>query len=92
MAEAKVVDYSGINCPSLFLVSEGEAPELKRQAREIYDNFVQRGVKVTLRDFSAEEGADAHCELNNLRLVHLVVFDWLDQLFGNDAGDVRLRC
>ena len=92
MAEAKVVDYSGINCPSLFLVSEGEAPELKRQAREIYDNFVQRGVNVTLRDFSAEEGADAHCELNNLRLVHLVVFDWLDQLFGNDAGDVRLRC
>ncbi|MEO8612762.1 MAG: alpha/beta hydrolase [Chloroflexota bacterium] len=92
MAEAKVVDYSGINCPSLFLVSEGEAPELKRQAYEVYDNFVQRGVNVTLRDFTAEEGADAHCELNNLRLLHLVVFDWLDQIFGNDPGDVRLRC
>ena len=86
------VDCSGINCPSLFLVSEGEGPELKRQARVLFDDFTRRGVDVSLREFTAQEGADGHCELNNLRLAHLVIFDWLDKLFGHEPGDVRLRC
>lgn len=91
-AQAKVVDYSGIKCPSLFLMSEGEAPELKRQTHALHDNFRQRGVDVTLREFTAAEGADGHCQLNNLRLAHLVIFDWLDRVFENEPGDVRLRC
>ena len=92
LVQAKTVDYSSINCPSLFLVSEGEASELQRQAKEIYDNFIQRGIDVTLRIFTTAEGADGHCQVNNLRLAHLVVFDWLDRVFKNDSGDVRLRC
>lgn len=91
-AQAKVVDYTGIHSPSLFLMSEGEAPELKRQTLELYKDFHQRGVDVTLREFTAAEGADGHCQLNNLRLAHLVIFDWLDRVFGNEPGDVRLRC
>jgi len=91
-AQAKPVDYSGINCPSLFLVSEGEGAELKRQTFELYDNFVQRGVNVTLREFTAAEGADGHCQLNNLRLAHLVIFGWLDQVFQNEPEDIRLLC
>ena len=73
-------------------MSEGEAPELKRQAHEIYVDFCKRGVNVTLRQFTADEGADAHCELNNLRLLHLVIFDWLDRLFDRGPVDVRFRC
>jgi pimeloyl-ACP methyl ester carboxylesterase len=92
IAQAKPVDYTQIRCPSLFLLSEGESPELKRQTHELYDNFRQRGVDVTLREFTAAEGADGHCQLNNLRLAHVVIFDWLDRTFGNDPGDVRLRC
>ena len=92
MVQAKIVDCSGITCPSLFLVSEGEGPELQRQTRVLFDDFSRRGVDVTLHEFTAEEGADGHCELNNLRLAHLVIFDWLDQVFGNEPGDVRLRC
>jgi pimeloyl-ACP methyl ester carboxylesterase len=92
MVQAKVVDCSGITCPSLFLVSEGEGPELKRQTRILFDDFSRRGVNVTLREFTAAEGADGHCELNNLRLVHLVIFNWLDNIFGNEPGDVRLYC
>ena len=92
MVQAKAVDCSGITCPSLFLVSEGEGPEMKRQTRVLFDDFSRRGVDVTLHEFTAEEGADGHCELNNLRLAHLVIFDWLDQVFGNEPGDVRLRC
>ena len=91
-AQANVVDYARIQAPSLFLMSEGEAPELKRQSLEIYKDFCQRGVDVTLREFTAAEGADGHCQVNNLRLAHLVIFDWLDHVFENEPGDVRLRC
>jgi pimeloyl-ACP methyl ester carboxylesterase len=90
--QAKSVDYAKISCPALFLVSEGEGPELKRQTFELYDNFVQRGVNVTLREFTAAEGADGHCQLNNLRLAHLVAFGWLDQIFQNEPEDMRLLC
>ena len=89
MTLTRPVDYGSIHCPSLFLVSEGEAQELKRQTLEIYNDFKQRQVDVTLQEFTAAEGADGHCELNNLRLLHLVVFDWLDRVFVNEPSDVR---
>ena len=92
IAQAEVVDYARIHSPSLFLMSEGEAPELKRQTLELYEDFRQRGVDVTLREFTAAEGADGHSQVNNLRLAHLVIFDWLDRIFANEPGDVRLRC
>ena len=89
---AQKVDYARIAVPSLFLMSEGEAEELKRQTREVYDNFRRRALDVTLREFTSAEGADGHCQVNNLRLAHWVVFDWLDRVFGNEPGNVRLRC
>ncbi len=90
--QARIVDYAKITSPSLFLTSEGEGPELKRQVLELYNNFTQRGINVTLHEFTAVEGADGHSQVNNLRLAHLVIFDWLDHIFGNDPGDIRLRC
>jgi hypothetical protein len=54
----------------------------------LYNYFRQRGVEVTLREFTAAEGADGHCQVNNLRLAHLVIFDWLDRVFGLEPGDV----
>lgn len=92
MKQARVIDYSGINIPSLFLVTEGEGAELRRQAEVVYTDLLQRGVDVTLRKFTATEGADAHSALNNMRLVHMVVFDWLDRVFQNEVADVRLIC
>jgi dienelactone hydrolase len=89
-ALTRPVDYTSVCCPSLFLVSEGEAPELKRQTQVLSADLSRRGVDVTVRIFTADEGADGHCELNNLRLLHQVVFDWLDRRFTNPATDVRL--
>jgi len=89
--QAPVVDYTRIQAPSLFLVSEGEGSELRRQTEVVAADFKRRGVPVTVRHFTAAEGADGHCQVNNLRLAHLVIFDWLDRIFGHDAGDVRLR-
>ena len=76
--QAKVVDHQAITCPSLFLMGEGEGAELQRQTRCLYDEFIRRELDTTLHEFDSQSGADAHCQLNNLRLAHSVVFDWLD--------------
>ena len=34
------------------------------------------------RPFTAEEGADMHCQLSNLTLSNAVVYDWLSEVFG----------
>ncbi len=81
LAQARVVDYKKISIPSLFLVGEGESRELQRQTDVIYNDFRSRGVDVTVKRFSGASGADAHCQVNNLRLMHAVVFDWLNRIF-----------
>jgi pimeloyl-ACP methyl ester carboxylesterase len=92
LEQAVSVDCRHVACPCLFLISEGEGAELKRQARAITEQLTRRGVRTTLREFTVAEGADGHCQLNNLRLAHLVVFDWLDSVFGWEPGDARMRC
>jgi hypothetical protein len=47
---------------------------------------------VTVGKFQAEDGADAHCQVNNLRLVHDVVsFDWLDSIVSPPPPPVGRR-
>lgn len=81
LKQATVVDYSKIICPALFLMGDGEAAELRRQTKVLYDDLTKCGSKVSIYEFDAKSGADAHCQLNNLRLVHGIVFDWLDVEF-----------
>ncbi len=33
----------------------------------------------TLRMFTEEEGAEEHCQMGNLTLLHQVLFNWLDE-------------
>ena len=42
LVQAKLVDQDAIRCPSLLLVSEGEASELKRQTLELFDHLKQQ--------------------------------------------------
>ncbi len=78
--EAAPVLPESLTCPSLFLLGDGDAGELHRQTEELADVMRSGGHDVTVRRFTREEG-DAHCQVTNLRLAHLVVFDWLDQHF-----------
>ena len=78
---AKVVDYQKIQCPCLFIMGEGEGAELQHQTRVIFEALKSKNLQTKLQIFEAESGADAHCQVNNLRLGHNVVFDWLDTLF-----------
>lgn len=82
LAQARPVDLDRIGCPALFLVGEGEGRELHRQLAEAEANLTARGVPVTVCRFAAADGADAHCQVNNLRLAHAVIFDWLGEQFG----------
>jgi hypothetical protein len=73
------VDPAQIACPVLCLAGESDPPECVRQARELYEK-ASSPIK-DLRIFTEHEGADAHCQVNNLPLLHQVVFDWLDDVF-----------
>jgi hypothetical protein len=91
MDPAVAVDPSGIACPALVLASEGEGegPELKRQARAVYENLRRRAPGTELIEFTAAEGADGHCQLNNLRLLHARLFRRLDERLGVGRADPR---
>ncbi len=73
------VDVDKIECPILCLASEGESQGLLKQAREVYDAV--RSSKKLYHVFTSDEGADAHCQVNNFSLMHEVVYDWLDEVF-----------
>ncbi len=73
------VDYTKIHCPALFMVGASESDELQRQAIFLHDELARRAIDVSLKLFDADSGADAHCQLNNVRLAHSTVFDWLDK-------------
>lgn len=72
-----------IRCPVLCMVSEGESREQNAQARDFYEALE---VPKQLRVFTYDEGAGAHCQIENLGLMHAVMFDWLDELFGYDPA------
>lgn len=80
---AKVEQIEAITCPFLCLVGEGESDEQMTQAHAFYNALK---VPKDLRVFTAADGADAHCQINNLSLMQQVVFDWLDEAFGRVAG------
>jgi alpha-beta hydrolase superfamily lysophospholipase len=75
---AKVEKINEITCPVLCMVGEGESEEQMTQAREFYDALTS---PKEFRIFTAADGADAHCQINNLFLLHQVLFDWLDRVF-----------
>jgi hypothetical protein len=71
-----------IACPTLVLDSEGEGERFSTQTEE----FVERlRAPYERHHFTKEQGADAHCQINNWTLMHQVVFDWLDRAVPGSA-------
>jgi pimeloyl-ACP methyl ester carboxylesterase len=83
---AKAWDYlthgrakvSAIRCPTLCLAGEGEAKITLDIARATIGRLPHPRSK--LRIFTAAEGGEAHCQVNNLALPNGEMFDWLDAL------------
>jgi esterase/lipase len=77
--QAKVERVDEITCPVLCMVGEGESEEQMAQARAFYNALKS---PKELHIFTAADGADAHCQINNLSLMQQVVFDWLVENLG----------
>ena len=67
-----------IKCPTLAMAGAGEGGETAAQF-ERYCRDVSG--PVTRRVFTAQEGADMHCQVGNLSLSNAVVYDWLGEIF-----------
>ncbi len=76
LREFVVEDLSAIRCPSLAMVGEGEGGEPAAQQDRFRDGV---SGPVTTRAFTADEGADMHCQLGNLPLSNAVAYDWLEE-------------
>lgn len=68
-----------IRCPSLALVGSGEGAEPLAQC-ERFQRAV--GGPVWRHVFTAEDGAEGHCQTGNLAYSAAVSMDWLDERFG----------
>ena len=67
-----------IACPSLALVGQGEGKEPQAQS-ERFCQSVSGPVRQYV--FTAQEGADSHCQTANLAYSAAVSMDWLDETF-----------
>ncbi|AXQ79187.1 alpha/beta hydrolase [Streptococcus chenjunshii] len=83
LKQAYTVNIDKISVPSLFLAGKGEDAELIRQAKVLAQNLSARDIPAALKEFDSLSGADAHCQVNNLRLMNHIVLDWLDMTFKN---------
>jgi hypothetical protein len=69
-----------IRCPTLITMAENDG--LAAAAPKFLDAL--RCPKTLMR-FTAVEGADGHCEMQNRSLLNRRVLDWLDEQFGQPA-------
>jgi len=76
--DMKVDDVTKISCPMLCLANPGDVAPRIKQTQKIYE--LLPNPKKALHIFTEEEGAGAHLQVNNLSLLHQVVFDWLDEV------------
>jgi hypothetical protein len=72
------VDCKKITSAFLCMYAESEDAELKRQAEYALEN-VSSKVKGKLVGTLAD-GADLHCQINNLARAQQLMFDWLDEI------------
>ncbi|QJB58375.1 alpha/beta hydrolase [Pseudodesulfovibrio sp. zrk46] len=74
-------DPTRINVPALIILGEGEykSDAARQQVDFAADNFPNQQSKLVVTP--SNEGASNHCLMENRRLVGLVVFDWLDEVF-----------
>ncbi len=73
----------GITCPVLALAGEGESEEQRRQVDQV---LAELRTPHRRHVFSAEEGAEAHTQVNNLSRMQEVALDWLDETLAGSRG------
>jgi esterase/lipase len=79
MAEYRFEEVERIACPVLCLVSEGEGASACAEGRQVFERLPNLQKKLV--GFSAAQGAEIHCQLNNLVLSVSSIADWLDEIW-----------
>lgn len=79
-AGAGVVNTRCVDVPLLAIVGESEPFEAARQALDLYEQVAVRQPASRLVRFEKWTGADAHCQVNNLRLAQDTIMSWLSEL------------
>ncbi len=74
-----------IACPTLVIDSENDTG-MKGEPQRLYDALTCPKEFIL---FTAEEGADLHCQMGAMLLAHQRIFDWLDETFA--PALMRLR-
>jgi pimeloyl-ACP methyl ester carboxylesterase len=74
------VHYMAVDVPSLFLIGLSEDAEGLRQAQVFYDSVKVKRPESAMITFPPESGADAHCQVNNLRWAQHHIFRWLESI------------
>ncbi|HJR82146.1 MAG TPA: alpha/beta fold hydrolase [Anaerolineales bacterium] len=72
------VDVKQIQCPTLLLAGEGEAPVTLQIVRECFEQLPNPQKKMVI--FTREQAGEAHCQVDNLALPNTTMFDWLDEV------------
>ncbi|HVO43188.1 MAG TPA: alpha/beta fold hydrolase, partial [Aggregatilineales bacterium] len=72
-------DIDRVSMPMLCLAGKGDPAECIAQTRTAYEH--NPSPLKAMRVFTVDEGAEAQCQVNNLPLLHQVIFDWLDTTF-----------
>ncbi|MFD7030718.1 alpha/beta hydrolase family protein [Streptomyces sp. NPDC059917] len=72
-----------ITCPVLVCSAEDDG-FFKGQPEDLYSHLT---CEKTLLTFTAEEGADAHCQAGAQRLAFARIYDWLDRTLAGRAAD-----
>ena len=86
----KALDYTlagvaeKIDCPTLVIDSEAD-PWYPGQARQLFDALT---CDKTFVSFTAEEGAEDHCQVGSPLLSAQRTFDWLEETFGRRPSGV----
>jgi len=71
-----------IKCPTLVLEAEKD-DSFPGQPQKVYDELICAKSHIL---FTAEEGAEEHCQCGAPSLSNQRIFDWLDLTFGKDLG------
>jgi pimeloyl-ACP methyl ester carboxylesterase len=79
MAEYRFDNIEQIPCPVLCLISEGEGINGMSEALGVFERLPNP--QKAFVSFGAEQGADIHCQFNNLALAVETMADWLDEIW-----------
>jgi pimeloyl-ACP methyl ester carboxylesterase len=79
MAKYRFTEVEKITCPVLCMVSDGEGISAVNEGREVYKRVPNPKKKIV--NFSAIDGADIHCQLNNQSNAVNEMADWLDEIW-----------